>query len=269
MRAPLLQSSRHLLVALVALFGTVTSPNSGAAQAAMQHDLTGAAANWRPLIGTAGNLAELCTHAAGAPWANAPGAERISCWLSDPVRRGFRSLALRFAHNLRLYLLSGDGPRWRVVGLLENAEGNDDQHSDAWLLSADTLRTSEGRRVFYFESRSETVERNESRMAVLKRRTLTVCVESQAALRCSFQAPLRRESWNSPARPERGRRPPVADEQLSRAAARVRRDGTVRLRLRQGTWRELHGSDAFTPGIDAYPEERRTCILRYEGTGEP
>lgn len=217
---------------------------------------------WQTFIGSSGSATELCERVAGAPWAveYRPFGTGVECLLSSEQRPGYRTLRVFSAYGMRLYLLH----EARVISLLEDVNWHMTESGDASLIRSGMVTTFAGERAVFFETRAAFANFEAADVVGYTRHSITVCMMHSDE--CT-QVPVRMEFWAGEA-PDGGHAAvdgyAVTERSVARAVAVVRRNGALRLSLREGTWRHLYGSDWFNPDASLYPSSGTTQIVRYD-----
>lgn len=227
---------------------------------------------WQSFIGSTGSVNELCERVSGAPWAVEMRGfgELLDCEFSEPLRSDFRTMGVLSGYGMRLYALARQGRGWSVIALLQDVPWLPTETGDARLVRTEETINFAGTRVVYFESRGEFTNYDRDEANGFNRRDLTVCVRTHSGFRCT-RVPLEMEFWSADALPRRlaSEEIDVADRRIASATAVVRRNGTLRLTLEQGSWRHLYGGAWFNPDPIHYPSEGTTHIIRYEPARQP
>jgi hypothetical protein len=212
----------------------------------------------------AAGIDELCRDAARAPWAvqGAPGLS-VRCWV-EPTSDARLALVLVGApFTMRAFLALREDERLRVLAEVDSE--NDAPGGDV-LTTIELVRlhrtTARGLDVIAIETRTRFTDWDADGAIEVESRRLTVCVHEPGALdllRCPVAVPLEVVARTLERRSEDDWTGRVMATARSEAVAVLRRDGTVRVRRREGTWSALYEGERpeqFPP-----PERERTIVL--------
>lgn len=214
-----------------------------------------------PFLGFEGSLPEICNRIASTPLAleMSIGGTVVVCEFSADTH-GYRTLEIVSAYGTMLYLLH-ESRAWRVIRLLEDVPSGGTEASDTSLERSGVVRTFSGTNAVFFETRASYVDYEGSYAAGYVRDSITVCVDGECT-----QLPTRMELWRGES-PNGGHAGAdgfvVTERNIAHAIAVIRRSGTLRLTLRDGTWRHLYGASWLNPDPSLYPSSGTTQIVRY------
>lgn len=218
--------------------------------------------------GTTGTLQALCERAAGDPALAEyrPFGSAVHCELRSARHRRLAAFSVVFSGGLYLYLCARERAELRILHLLERVDWLPTEGGAASIVGISESDGRSGDRLIAIETRTEFIDYENTDAVGWKRRQLTLCIQSPVGtLRCRVTVPISFESWAGHA-PNDGFAATdgviVTRREKASAIAVPRRDGSLRLTLRSGTWLQLYGGAWLSPDPAGLPSSDVRSVVR-------